>query len=400
MPKFLAPIDTSKIPVKGLTPEASGTAPSSPVTGQMWTDTSLTPPVDKYYNGTSWVRMDGGDIPDDTITNAKVASGAAIALSKLATDPLARANHTGTQTASTISDFDTQVRTSRLDQMAAPTASVSLNSQKITNLLAPSTGTDAANKQYVDDARAGIVGVKDPVRVATQSNVTLSGPGTTVDGVTLTSGDRFLAAGQTTGTQNGIYVFNGSGSAATRAPDADATGEILDGTLVAVAEGTYAGGQYIQTATPSGSPGSWTQTWTVYTTSGTTYVAGAGLTLTGSTFDVVAADGSLTVNSNDITVGLVPLSKGGTNATSASAARTNLVAVTAYAADVGALTGGSALNITHNLGTKDVQVFVYENTGGARVYMDEIVVDTNNISLTSANSASSAVYRVVVQARA
>ncbi|MEE3227467.1 MAG: hypothetical protein VX237_00015, partial [Chloroflexota bacterium] len=44
---------------------------------------------------------------------------------------LARANHTGTQTASTVSDFDTQVRTSRLDQLAAPTASVSANSQRI-----------------------------------------------------------------------------------------------------------------------------------------------------------------------------------------------------------------------------------------------------------------------------
>lgn len=42
---------------------------------------------------------------DNSVTNAKVAAGAAIALSKLATDPVARANHTGTQSASTISDF-------------------------------------------------------------------------------------------------------------------------------------------------------------------------------------------------------------------------------------------------------------------------------------------------------
>ena len=44
-----------------------------------------------------------------------------------------RANHTGTQLASTISNFDSQVRTSRLDQMAAPTAPVSFNGQKITS---------------------------------------------------------------------------------------------------------------------------------------------------------------------------------------------------------------------------------------------------------------------------
>jgi hypothetical protein len=86
----------------------------------------------------------------NSIVNGDINASAAIALSKLATDPLARANHTGTQTASTVSDFDTQVRTSRLDQMAAPTGSVSANSQKITNLATPTSNTDAATKAYAD----------------------------------------------------------------------------------------------------------------------------------------------------------------------------------------------------------------------------------------------------------
>jgi hypothetical protein len=84
------------------------------------------------------------------IVNTDIANGAAISLGKLASDPLARANHTGTQTASTISDFDTQVRTSRLDQMAAPTSAVSANSQKITSLATPTADTDASTKLYVD----------------------------------------------------------------------------------------------------------------------------------------------------------------------------------------------------------------------------------------------------------
>jgi hypothetical protein len=89
------------------------------------------------------------DIVDGTIVNTDINASAAIALSKLAVDPLARANHTGTQAASTISDFDTQVRTSRLDQMAAPTASVALNSQKITGLADPTNAQEAVTLNYI-----------------------------------------------------------------------------------------------------------------------------------------------------------------------------------------------------------------------------------------------------------
>jgi hypothetical protein len=98
------------------------------------------------------------DITNDTIVDADINTAAAISLSKLATNPLARANHTGTQTASTVSDFDTQVRTSRLDQMAAPTAAVSANSQKITNLATPTATTDASTKAYVDAQITALVG--------------------------------------------------------------------------------------------------------------------------------------------------------------------------------------------------------------------------------------------------
>lgn len=398
MPKFGAQIDTQKIPIKSLIPEASGTAPSGPVVGQLWTDTASD--VVKWWNGEAWVPLDGSEIPDGTITDDDIAANAAIALSKLATDPLDRASHTGTQAASTIGDFDTQVRTSRLDQMAAPTSAVSANGQKITSLGDPTLGTDAANKQYVDNARAGIAGVKDPVRVATQANISISSPGAEIDGVTLANGDRVLLAGQTTGTQNGLYTWTGASSAMTRTADADTAGEIADGTLVAVSEGTYAGSQYIQTATPSGAPGSWTQTWIVYNTAGNSYLAGSGLTLTGNQFDVVAADSSISVAADSITVGLVPIAKGGTGATTAAQARSNLAALTAYSANAPALTAGVAANVTHNLNSTDVQVEVREITGGARLWLDDAVVDANTVSIKTDVAYGAGTLRVTVHARA
>jgi hypothetical protein len=103
-------------------------------------------------NGT----ITSADIVNGTIVAGDIADGT-ITAAKLVSDPYARANHTGTQLAATVSDFDTQVRTSRLDQMAAPTASVALNAQKITGLADPTLAQDAATKAYTDTAVANLV---------------------------------------------------------------------------------------------------------------------------------------------------------------------------------------------------------------------------------------------------
>lgn len=115
--------------------------------GRVWMNT--TGSVLKWNNGAAIVTLrDSGTL----LVNGDIAAGAAIALTKLAVDPLARANHTGTQLANTISNFDTQVRTSRLDQMAAPTAAVAFGSQKITGLADPTAAQEGATKAYVDTA--------------------------------------------------------------------------------------------------------------------------------------------------------------------------------------------------------------------------------------------------------
>jgi hypothetical protein len=89
------------------------------------------------------------EIADNTITNTDISPTAAIALSKLATDPLNRTNHTGTQIASTISDFTTAVRANRLDQMATPAANVAWGSVGLTNAGFLSLGTTPAASGHV-----------------------------------------------------------------------------------------------------------------------------------------------------------------------------------------------------------------------------------------------------------
>jgi hypothetical protein len=227
-----------------------------------------------------------GMILDGTIVNADINASAAIALSKLATDPLARANHTGTQTASTISDFDTQVRTSKVTDLTAPTGSFSMNSQKITNLADPTADQDAATKAYVDAATAGL-NVHASVKAATTANITLSTDvenGDTLDGVTLATGNRILVKNQTTQSQNGVYIVAASG-APTRATDYDSTPEVDAGDFIFVESGTVNGKTgWIQTNVIT-TIGTDAIAFTQFSGSGT-YTAGTGLTLTGSTFSI------------------------------------------------------------------------------------------------------------------
>ena len=143
-----AAIDKTKISGTAITAGDTGTVTSTMIADGTIVNGDINSSAAIAYSKLS---LTGG------IVNTDISNTAAISLGKLATDPLARANHTGSQTASTISDFDTQVRTSRLDQMAAPTGSLSLNSQKITNLATPTLSTDASTKAYVDTSIANLV---------------------------------------------------------------------------------------------------------------------------------------------------------------------------------------------------------------------------------------------------
>jgi hypothetical protein len=145
-----AAIDKTKISGTAVTVADTGTVTSTMIADAtiVNADVSATAAIAKTkldLGGT----ITSADLVDGTIVNADINASAAIALSKLAVDPLARANHTGSQTASTISDFNTAVRTNRLDQMAAPTAAVSVNSQKITNLASPVDSGDAVSLGYL-----------------------------------------------------------------------------------------------------------------------------------------------------------------------------------------------------------------------------------------------------------
>lgn len=167
------------------------------------------------------------------------------------------------------------------------TADQSMGGFKLTNVATPATGTDAANKSYVDATAQGL-DVKASVRAATTANITLSGT-QTIDGVNVIAGDRVLVKNQTAGQDNGIYVA--AAGAWARSTDADSAGEVTAGMFTFVEEGTVNLGTGWVLTTPNPiTIGSTVQTWTQFSGAGT-ILGGAGLTKTGNTIDVIGGDG-------------------------------------------------------------------------------------------------------------
>lgn len=301
-------------------------------------------------------------------------------------------------TASKISNFDAQVRTNRLDQLATAAAAVNFGGQLATNLATPASANDAANKAYVD-AVASSTSNKGSVRVASTANISLSAPGTSIDGVTLSNGDLFLAKNQSTASANGIYVFNGSAAAATRATSADTSAEVKSGMFVFVQSGTVNGSNGFTLVTPDPITLDTTGLTFVQTSGAGQIINGTGLAKSGNTLSIDSAyPGQTSITTlGTVTTGTwngttLAVANGGTGATSAAAARTNLGATTAFrqAFTNASLTAG-VLTVTHNIGQQFVQINVYDENNKLISTVDDVTCTSTvacTIDLTSFGTLS------------
>lgn len=318
-----------------------------------------------------------------------------------------RALATGTQLASTISDFDTQVRTSRLDQLVAPmtdlsigsnkltnvspgtaatdavnlaqlnavvagsdsrtldlipraAATVDLNGQKITGLAAPEAPSDAVNRAFVESLANGI-DWKQSVRAKSTGNVAELAGTMSMDSVTLDPGDRVLLASQTDPSQNGIWIVSENTSPVTlwtRAADAS-QGTLTASSAVMVEEGTTFGDSQWRLITNDDivvgtTPLNWTQIGAAVS-----YVNGAGLDLTGNVFSLVA----------------------------------NVPRKFSAAIGDGVLT---SFVVNHNLGTRDVAISVYYDADGVEVECGVARTGTNSIALDFVSPPDAGSLRCVV----
>ena len=185
---------------------------------------------------------------------------------------------------------------------------VSISGGAVTGLGSPSANSDAATKDYVDQAVAGLR-TRIIAECATTGNINLSNAleaGDAIDGVTLVAGDRVLVKDQSTASENGLYIAVGSGAgAASRDPEHDTIAE-LSGGMVVVNQGSVNDNKiFLCTTDNTGSVGSTSITYVVITPSNSGTVTQIGIADSGAgEFTVgntpITSSGNITLAVNSI----------------------------------------------------------------------------------------------------
>jgi len=264
------------------------------------------------------------------------------------------------------------------------------------------TADSLVNKTYVDQVANGL-DVKASVRVATTANLsatynnsngtlTASSNGAiSIDGVTLSVGDRVLVKDQTSQVQNGIYKVTTTGGASaafvlTRTPDADEASEVTGGAFTFVEEGTAnADNGYV--ATHNGTPTLGTTNITFDQFSGAGQIsAGDGLSKTGNTIDVNVDDSSIEIAADTLQVKALGITNAMLAGSIANAKLTNSTITMAAdsgsnAVDLGdtfTLTGGTGIDTAVSGDTVTITL----NQEQVEDYVSGLLVAGEGIDLT------------------
>lgn len=369
--KVLSNRDFAQNEIQNVRLQNLASAPSGPVAGQVYYDTTLACTL--IWNGIAWRPADASKLTDGSIL-----------ISALATNPLARTNHTGSQIASTISDLATVVQAYHLNQFAGPTANIAMLGFTFTGLPTPTAAGQAATYEFViqqTQASAAGISSKDPVRLVSVASLSLTGAAT-VDGVAVVTGDRILAVGQggsgspTTSAANGVYIAN-TGGAWTRSVQEGATNAELDpGALWLVLAGTgFGGSQWRLTTTGAITPGT-TPVNIVQYGAGSVYTFSNGVQLIGSVVSAqVVGGGGILAGGSGLQVD-----------TAVVARKFNQTLATSAASYV----------ITHNLGTKDVMVSIREVSTDNGIEFDWQATSVNTVTVSFASAQAANAMRVTI----
>jgi len=391
---FVTNLDLNKNELQNARIQNLGSAPSSPVEGQIYYDTG----DDTIYfrNASAWVDIGGpGDITavvaGTGLTGGATSGSATLTLANTAVTAAAygSATQVGTFT------VDAQGRLTAAANATIAVASGAISDfteavQDVAGALVAGTANEV-NVTYNDSAGTLTIGQPDDVTIGgvltVTGNLVVNGTTTTVNSTTITVDDPIFTLGGDTAPSSddnkdrGLEFRYHTGSAAkvgyfgyddstgyfTFIPDATNSSEVFSGT-----QGTI---------------------------SVLAYNIGANAVLSGTTLGSTIVTSSLTAVGT-IATGVwegtdVGVAHGGTGSSTAAAARTALGATTKVTATIGD-GSATAIAVTHSLGTDDVQVEVYGASTKETVVCDVDRTSTNAVTLTFASAPASNAYKVVI----
>ena len=205
------------------------------------------------------------------------------------------------------------------------TGIVDVGGKRVGNAADPTQATDLATKAYVDglsnglDVKASVVAASTAALTVTYSNgtggvgATLTNAGTqaafVLDSIALAQGDRVLIKDQAAPLQNGVYTVTTVGTISTnwvltRATDFDNSPgtEVSPGTFFFVEQGTtQADNGYVISTNTAITIGTTAITFSQFSGAGQ-ITAGAGLTKSGNTIDVVGTANRISVATDSIDI--------------------------------------------------------------------------------------------------
>ena len=391
---FVTNLDLGKNELQNARVQNLGSAPSSPVEGQIYYDTG----DDTIYfrNASAWVDIGGpGDITavvaGTGLTGGATSGSATLTLANTAVTAAGygSATQVGTFT------VDAQGRLTAAANATIAVASTAVTDfteavQDVAGALVAGTANEV-NVAYDDAAGTLTIGQPDDVTIGgvltVTGNLVVNGTTTTVNSTTMSVDDPIVTLGGDTAPSSddnkdrGVEFRYHTGSAAkvgyfgyddstgyfTYIPDATNTSEVFSGT-----QGTI---------------------------SALAYNIGANAVLSGTTLGSTIVTSSLTAVGT-IATGTweatdVAVAHGGTGASTAAAARTNLGATTKVTGTIGD-GNATAIAVTHSLGTDDVLVEVYDASSKETVICDVDRTSTNAVTLTFASAPASNAYKVVI----